>query len=119
MLRIEEIEESCIASEACRLKFRFSKTWDGRAIIKVDWTFTRSVRIRDGRDEGHEAGAAKELGYEDGGMSLRLRTLDPLQAWPKDTGIAASFTENSATIAAHRRSNLPSRTERDGLLKPY
>jgi hypothetical protein len=31
-----------------------------------------------GGEEGHEASMAKELGNEDGGVALRLGTVDPL-----------------------------------------
>lgn len=41
---------------------------------------TRSLGLGDVGDEGHEAGAAKELGDEYGGVTLGFRGLDPLQA---------------------------------------
>jgi hypothetical protein len=52
-------------------------------------------------DEIQEAGAAVELGKEDGGVSLGLRALDPLQARSDAAGLAASFPEHSASIATH------------------
>lgn len=54
-----------------------------------------------GVDEVDEAGAAVELGEEDGGIGLRLGTLDPQQAWADAAALAASLSQNSATVAAH------------------
>jgi len=39
----------------------------------------RALRLGDGGEEGHEAGTSEELGYEDGGVALRLGVVDPLQ----------------------------------------
>lgn len=41
---------------------------------------TGSLGLGDVGDEGHEAGAAEELGDEDGGVTLGFGSLDPLQA---------------------------------------
>lgn len=62
---------------------------------------TGPLGFRDGGDEGHEAGAAEEFGDEDGGVALRLRALDPLQTWPENTGLAATFSKHSASVATH------------------
>lgn len=40
--------------------------------------FTGSLGFGDGVDEGEEAGAAKELGNENGGVGLSLGVLYPL-----------------------------------------
>lgn len=60
-----------------------------------------AVVQRDGGEGGDEAGAAEELGDEDGGVGLRLRTVDPLDAWPQHAGVAATLAQHAATVAAH------------------
>ncbi|GMN37864.1 hypothetical protein TIFTF001_007170 [Ficus carica] len=62
---------------------------------------TGSLVFRDGRNEGHEASAAEELGDEDGGVGLGLRGVDPLQALAEHAIVAAALSENPAAIAAH------------------
>lgn len=62
---------------------------------------TGSLGFGYGGDEGHEAGAAEELGYEDGGVALCFGGFDPLQTRTQDAGLAAAFAENSAAVAAH------------------
>lgn len=57
--------------------------------------------LRSGGDEVEEAGAAVELGEENGGVGLRIRRRYPFKAWPNYTLIAATFSENSTPIAAH------------------
>ncbi|KAL0921780.1 hypothetical protein M5K25_008888 [Dendrobium thyrsiflorum] len=48
-----------------------------------DWKRAdRTGQNRDGGDEGHETGAAKELSNKDRGVALCFRTLDPLKARP-------------------------------------
>lgn len=42
-------------------------------------------------DEVDEAGAAEELGEEDGGVGLRFRGLDPLKTRAEHAGLAAAF----------------------------
>lgn len=60
-----------------------------------------ALRIGDGGDEGHEAGAAEELGDEDGGVALGFGGFDPLEARAEHAGFAAALSENSASVAAH------------------
>lgn len=60
-----------------------------------------TLRIGDGGDEGHEAGAAEELGDEDGGVALGFGGFDPLEARAEHAGFAAALSENSASVAAH------------------
>lgn len=62
---------------------------------------TRSLRLGDGRDEGHEAGTAEELGDEDGGVALGFGGVDPLQTRAQDARLAATLSEDSAPIATH------------------
>jgi hypothetical protein len=40
---------------------------------------TWALWLGDGGEEGHEAGVAEELSNEDGGVALRLGTINPLQ----------------------------------------
>ena len=56
---------------------------------------------RDGGEGGDEAGAAEELGDEDGGVGLRLRAVDPLDAGPEHAGVAAALAQHAAAVAAH------------------
>lgn len=62
---------------------------------------TGAVGRGDGREKGHEAGAAEELGDEDGGVGLGLRALDPVQTRPEDARVAATFSKHTAPVAAH------------------
>lgn len=62
---------------------------------------TRSLRFRDGGDEGHEAGAAEELSDEDSSVTLSFGGVNPLQTRAKNTGFAAALTKNTATVATH------------------
>ncbi|RZS06950.1 hypothetical protein BHM03_00037704 [Ensete ventricosum] len=62
---------------------------------------TGALVIGDGGDEGHEAGAAEELGDEDGGVALRLGRVDPLEARPQHARLAAPLAQHPATVAAH------------------
>lgn len=57
--------------------------------------------FRDTGNEGHETGTAKELGDEDGGVSLRLRFVYPLQALSKHAIVAATLSKNPTAIATH------------------
>lgn len=61
----------------------------------------RSLRFRDGGDEGHEAGAAEELSDEDSSVTLSFGGVNPLQTRAKNTGFAAALTKNTATVATH------------------
>ena len=56
---------------------------------------------RDGGEGGDEARAAEELGDEDGGVGLRLRAVDPLDAGPEHAGVAAPLAQDAAPVAAH------------------
>lgn len=56
---------------------------------------------RDGGEGGDEAGAAEELGDEDGGVGLRLRAVDPLDARPQHARVAAPLPQHAAPVAAH------------------
>lgn len=60
--------------------------------------------VGSGVDEVHKAGAAVELGEENGGIGLGLGALDPLKAWPNATVFTTPFAEYSASIAAHPHS---------------
>lgn len=62
---------------------------------------TRTEVFGAGVDEVHEAGAAVELGEENGGVCLGLGTLNPLQARPDAAILAAAFAEYSASITTH------------------
>ena len=62
---------------------------------------TRALSFRDGGYEAHEASAAEKLGHEDSGMALGIGTFNPLKAWTEYTGLAATFTQDTATIATH------------------
>jgi hypothetical protein len=64
---------------------------------------TWALRLGDGGEEGHEAGAAEELGDEDGGVALRLGAVDPLQARPQHARVAAPLAKHAAPVAAHPR----------------
>lgn len=57
--------------------------------------------VRAGIDEVEQPSTAVELGQEHGGVGLRLGRLDPREARPYRTVIAAPFTKNSTPIAAH------------------
>ena len=52
-------------------------------------------------NEGHEASTAEEFGDEDSGMPLGFGSIDPLQARPEDTRLAATFSKHSAAVATH------------------
>ena len=56
---------------------------------------------RDGGEGGDEARAAEELGDEDGGVGLRLRAVDPLDAGAEHAGAAAPLAQDAAAVAAH------------------
>lgn len=62
---------------------------------------TWAVVQRDGGEGCDEAGAAEELGDEDGGVGLRLRAVDPLDAGPENAGVAAPLAQHAAAVAAH------------------
>jgi hypothetical protein len=62
---------------------------------------TRSEVLGPGIDEIHEASTAVELGKEDGGVTLGLGALDPLQARSNAAALAASFPQHTASIATH------------------
>jgi hypothetical protein len=62
---------------------------------------TWAVVQRDGGEGGDQAGAAEELGDEDGGVGLRLRAVDPLDAGPEHAGVAAALAQHAAAVAAH------------------
>lgn len=51
-------------------------------------------------DEVDEAGAAVELGEEEGGVGLGFRGRNPLKAGPNGTIGATTFAEDSTTVAA-------------------
>lgn len=55
-------------------------------------------------NEGHEASAAKEFGYENGGVALGFRGFDPLQTRAQNTGFAATLSKNTAPVATHATS---------------
>lgn len=57
--------------------------------------------IRASIDEVEEAGAAVELGKEDGGVGLGFRGLDPVKTRLDAAFFTAAFPENPASIAAH------------------
>jgi hypothetical protein len=59
------------------------------------------LRIRNSGDKGHETSTAEEFSDEDGGVALSIGGFNPLNTWPEDTILAATFPENTATIAAH------------------
>lgn len=54
-----------------------------------------------GVEEVDEAGAAVELGEEDGGVSLWVGILDPLKTGPYGAVLAAPFAQHPAPITAH------------------
>ena len=62
---------------------------------------TRALIEGDGGEEGHESGAAEELGDEDGGVALGFRSVDPLQRRPQDAVLTAPLSKNSTSIATH------------------
>lgn len=62
---------------------------------------TGTLGFGDGGDEGHEAGAAEELGNKDGGACLSLWGADPLNALTKHAVFTATFSQNSTPIATH------------------
>lgn len=62
---------------------------------------TGALRFGDGGDEGDEAGAAEELGDEEGGVALSFGGFDLVEARAEHAVVAAAFAEDSATIAAH------------------
>ena len=68
--------------------------------------FTRTLGVGDGGEEGHEAGAAEELGDEDGGVGLSLRALNPLNRLPQYAILIAAFSKNSTSVAAHLNSTI-------------
>lgn len=61
---------------------------------------TRADVVGAGIDEVLEAGAAVELGEEDGGVRLGFRGFDPLEAGSDGAVVAAAFAEDSASITA-------------------
>lgn len=61
---------------------------------------TRAEVVGAGIDEVLEAGAAVELGEEDGGVRLGFRGFDPLEAGSDGAVVAAAFAEDSASITA-------------------
>ena len=62
---------------------------------------TGTLRFRYGGDKGHETGTAEEFSHEDGGLALSIGAFYPLNTWPEDTILAATFSEHTATVAAH------------------
>jgi hypothetical protein len=62
---------------------------------------TRPLVFGDGGDEGEQAGAAEELGDEDGGVALGFGGVDPLEARAQHAGLAAALAQHPATVAAH------------------
>lgn len=54
-----------------------------------------------GGDEVDEAGAAVELGEEDGGVGLRIGAANPLQAGADGAVVAAPLAQHAAPVAAH------------------
>lgn len=54
-----------------------------------------------GGDEGHEAGAAEELGNEKGGVALLFGAIDPVDACSQRALLAAALAQHPAAIAAH------------------
>jgi hypothetical protein len=67
---------------------------------------TWAVVQRDCGEGGDEAGAAEELGDEDGGVGLRLRAVDPVDAGAEHAGVAAALAQDAAAVAAHRSAPL-------------
>jgi len=65
--------------------------------LKITW----AVLQRDGGEGVEEARAAEELGDEDGGVGLRLRAVDPLDAGAEHAGVAAPLAQDAAAVAAH------------------
>jgi hypothetical protein len=59
------------------------------------------LRFRYGGDKGHETGAAKEFSDEDSGVALSFGGFYPLNTWPEDAILAATFPEHTAAIATH------------------
>ena len=57
--------------------------------------------LRAGIDEVEKAGAAVELGEEDGGVGLGFRGFDPFKAGSDGAGLVTTFPEDSASIATH------------------
>jgi hypothetical protein len=78
--------------------------------IRGSLIITWALRLGNGGEEGHEPGAAEELGDEHGGVALRLGGLDPLQARPQHALLAAPLPEHTAPVAAHRRRPRPPTT---------
>ena len=66
---------------------------DGRAEVVLG-VWRRGQQVEQPR-------AAVELGEEDGGVGLRLRGLDPLQAGPDRARVAAALAQDAAAVAAH------------------
>lgn len=62
---------------------------------------TRAEVVGAGVDKVHEAGAAIELGEEDGGLGLCFGALDPLEAGSDGAAVAAPLPEDPAAVAAH------------------
>lgn len=67
-----------------------------------------------GGDEVEEAGAAVELGEEDGGIGLGVGAADPLQARPDGAARAAALAEDAAAVAAHSSLSAPTSAYRQG-----
>lgn len=63
--------------------------------------YTGSLAFGDAGNEGHETGTAKELGDKDGGVSLGMRVVYPLQALSKHAIVATTLSKNPTAIATH------------------
>ena len=63
--------------------------------------FTGTAKFGHGGDSGEKGGAAEEFGDEKSGVALSHRTIDPHKTASQNAGIAASFSKNSTSVAAH------------------
>jgi hypothetical protein len=61
----------------------------------------RALVFRNSSYEAHETSPAEELCHKHSSMSLGISAVNPLKAWTKYTGLAASFAQDTTTIATH------------------
>lgn len=69
---------------------------------------TRTLRLGDGGEQGHEAGKAEKLGDKNGGVGLSLVALDTMKRLSQYAILSASLSKNSTSVATHPPANFNS-----------
>ncbi|KAG5526346.1 hypothetical protein RHGRI_032581 [Rhododendron griersonianum] len=73
----------------------------GRRFADRHAVITRTLRLGDGGEQGHEAGKAKKLGDKNGGVGLSLVALDTMKRLSQYAILSASLSKNSTSVATH------------------